>query len=210
MKISNKPAMLGKSFKAHNVRAHSEDGDEGGDAGELISARDIPLKKIMVTKSQFNKLLGSDQAYNSFFDDSTKPAEPAFESIDALKLRESYKDCSATIVFGVSSKTIEIDGECKIKNIRLSPCTGGVAELSCTLTAPLPRKLETLDLETFIGKEVSVTLKFGPVDEGDEADDKKQASLALDGEEGEDAAAPDESTDKPARNRRGSTETRVN
>lgn len=210
MKISSKPAILGKSFKVHNVRARSEDGEEGGDAGELIAARDIPLKKIMVTKSQFNKLIGSDQAYNSFFNDGTKPPEPAFESIDALKLKESYRDCSAVLMFGVSSKTIEIEGDAKIKNIRLKPCVGGVAEMSCTLQAPLPRKLETLDLEQFIGKEINVTLKFGPVDEGE---DDKQNSLPLEGKDGDEDSADDsgsEEADEKPRRRRAPAEPRVN
>lgn len=191
MKLKAKPAILGKSFKVHNVRARSEDGEEGGDAGELIPARDIPLKKIMVTKSQFNKLIGSDLAYNSFFNDGAKPVEPAFESIHALKLKDTYKDCSATISFGVSAKTIELEENVKIKNISLKPCTGGVAEMNCTLQATLPRKLETLDLESFIGQEINISLTFGEIDEGDE--DSKQASMDLDGgERGEDSEDAEE------------------
>lgn len=200
MKINAKPAILGKSFKVHNVRSRAEDGDEGGDAGELIAARDIPLKQIMITKSQFNKLLGSQFAYNAFFDDGAKPPEPAFESIEALKLKDSYKDCSASLQFGVSAKTIEIEDDAKIKNIRLKPCVGGVAEMSCILQAALPRKLETLDLESFIGKEITVTLKFGAID--DEADEK-QANLNLENgdepKEGDEQSDDDEESPRPRR-----------
>ena len=200
MKIKAKPAILGKSLRVHNVRARSEDGEEGGDSGELIPARDIPLKKIMVTKSQFNKLIGSDQAYNSFFNDGARPVEPAFESIHALKLKDTYKDCSAQISFGVSAKTIDIEEDAKIKNISLKPCTGGVAEMNCTLQAVLPRKLETLDLENFIGKEVTVSLQFGEVDEGDE--DAKQGNLGLEGSEAEGEGEENDAEETSSRSRR--------
>lgn len=185
MKITNKPAWLSKSLRGHNIRMQSEDGDEGGDAGELVPAKSVRLTKVMLTKGQFNELLDGKLAYNAFFDDGTKPPSPAWPRVSYLPINEQWKDCEAEISFGVSNKSIALEGA-KVKNVRIVPREGGVGELQFTLVATFPRKLETLDLEQFYGKEVTLTLKFGEIDDGDEA--SKQDSLALEDHE---------STDKP-------------
>lgn len=177
MKLTNKPAILGKAMKVSNMRTRDAEGDEEGDAGELAPGRELLLSKIMVPKKFFNELLGHKAAWDVFFDTSTKPPEPALPRIGSLKITENFKGCSGTITFGVSAKQIEIEGA-RIKNISIKPVTGGVGEMRCTLQAVLPRKVTVLDLEDHIGKEVTVTLKFGDIDEGDDEEDKQTDFVA--------------------------------
>lgn len=191
MKLTNKPAILGKAMKVSNMRTRDAEGDEEGDAGELVPGRELLLTKIMVPKKFFNELLGHKAAWDLFFDTSTKPPEPSLPRIGSLKITEKFKGCSGTIVFGVSAKAIEIEGA-RIKNISIKPVTGGVGEMRCTVQAVLPRHLSVLDLEDFIGKEITITLKFGEIDEDTDEDDKQTDFVSqqqVDATAGEDESA---------------------
>lgn len=175
MKITNKPAMLGKSLKGHNVRSRPGDGDEEGDAGEMIAAKEIRLLDIVLTRKQYDFLTGED-CYRRSFDDSQKPAK-WLNKFRKIPLPETYTDCEATIQFGVSAKSIELTEAVKIKNGTIKISKADVPTYNCTVQAVFPRKLETLDIEAFYGNEVTViALKFGDVEE--ERDDK-QGELGL-------------------------------
>lgn len=209
MKISNKPAMLGKSLKGHNVRSRPGDGEEEGDAGEMIAAKEIRLLDIVLTRKQYDFFTGED-GYRRSFDDSTKPAK-WLNKFRKIPLSETWTDCEATIEFGVSAKVIELTEAVKIKNGTIKISKADVPTLNCTVQAVFPRKLETLDLEAFYGGEVTVVaLKFGDVEE--EQDDK-QGKLGLEGADGEDdsddSSGSEEADDKPRR-RRAPAEPRVN
>jgi hypothetical protein len=175
MNLTNKTAILASALKLHNVRPESEEGEDGGDSGTPVPAREFKLTKIMLTKKQIDQIVGK-QAYNSFFNDGTKPPEPAFSSFSTLWLDDAYKDCAAKIEFGLSNHEIEIESGVKIKNISVKPKTGGVAEMSCTILGIFPRNVKTLDFENYLGKEIKVSLRFGSIDEGDE-DGGKQEDL---------------------------------
>lgn len=173
-----KSAMMAKKLDVSNIRLRSEEGEEGGDAGELTPARTIRFTHIALTKNQFNELLGSECADEYFFDYGKKPAEAAHENLASLKLDAKFKDCSGSITFGVSKKSLEFEGA-KVKNISIK-LKGEKAWglLSLTLQAVLPRKLDTLDLEEFFGQQVTLGLSLG---EPDLDQDEKQETLELNG-----------------------------
>jgi hypothetical protein len=195
VKLTNKPAILGKAMKVSNMHTRDSEGDKGGDAGELAPGRELLLTKIMVPKKFFNELLDNNAAWDVFFDVSSKPPEPSLPRVGSLKITESFKGCSGTITFGVSAKQIEF-ASARIKNISVKPVTGGVGEMRCTLQAVLPRKVTLLDLEDHIGKEITISLKFGDIDEGDEEEEKQSDFVA---EQQREAAAADEGESEGAR-----------
>lgn len=162
MIIDSKPATVAKNWKGHHVRSEPEGGDEEGDSGELVPARDVRFTKIMLDRKQFEELVGA-QAYNSFFNVGKNPHEPGFKSFSTLWLDDVYKDCEAKIVFGVAAAEIELEGA-TIKNISVKPWLGGLAELAFTLVAIFPRDLATLDFEGFAGKQVTLSASFGAVE----------------------------------------------
>lgn len=164
MRLDNKSAILAKRFATHNVRPHSDEGEEDGDAGDPVPAKEVAIRKILLTKNQFESLVGKG-AHNSFFNNGKKPPEPAFDSFKRIRLEHTYKDCSAKIVFGVAQDEIEIDEGAKIKNLSITIEETGVASLACTLVAIFPRNLKTLDFENFLGKEIKVSLGFGDLDD---------------------------------------------
>lgn len=172
--IKDKPATVAANWRGHNVRAETEGGDEGGDAGELVAARDVRFTGVMIDSKQFDQLVG-EQAYNSFFNQNGDMHEPAFKSFSKLRLDGAYTNCEAKITFGLSDKSIELDST-KIKNITVKPWVGGMAELAFTMVAVFPHDLSTLEFERYSGKQVGLSVTFGPIDHV--AD--KQEQLPLD------------------------------
>lgn len=192
LRLDNKSAILSKAFKGHNVRPETEGGDNDGDAGEPVPAREYTLSDITLTKKQFELLVG-EHAVTSFFNESaTKPIEPAFSSFKTLWLDDTYKNCGVKYSLGnTNTKEIDIDGGAKIKNLSVK-LTGGndraCAKLRCTVQSIFPMKLTTLEMENFLGKEIRVSLRFGAVDEADD-EANKQTDLIDAAQEGEEAEA---------------------
>ncbi len=195
MKIT-KPAILGRSIKVSNMRTRDEEGDEGGDAGELAPGREVLLTEMVIPRKFAEKLLGTDLLFAALFDTSKKPIEPLSEvKVSSLKIDSKFKGCSALITFGVSKKSIEMDNA-RIKNISLKPVTGGCFEMRCVVQGIMPRHVMVLDLEDFIGKEINASLSFGTEEEADDDEDKQQDFVAEqqreaagDGEESEESPA---------------------
>lgn len=153
-------AMLAKRFAGHDVRSQPEEGDEGGDAGELLPGRDLRFTEIVLNEAQFDALLGELASRVFFNSRADKPSERAFTTFDYLPLNTQYKNCVVIITFGVSNEEVRIE-PATIKNMRVKFNKTDRAELSCTVSGPRPRSLAVLDLESFGGKPVNITLVFG-------------------------------------------------
>lgn len=153
-------AILAKRFAGHDVRSQPEEGDEGGDAGELLPGRDLRFTEIVLDEKQFDGLIGEHAARLFFNSRANKPAERAFTTFDYIPLNTQYKNCVAIITFGVGNDEVRIE-PATFKNMRVKFNKTDRAELSCTVSGPRPRSLSVLDLESFGGKPVNVKLIFG-------------------------------------------------
>lgn len=189
MRLDNKAAILAERFAGHNVRPHTEGGEEGGDAGEPVPARDYKLTGITLTKNQFESIVG-ENSFESFFNQTKNaPLEPAFSSFKQIWLDDTYKNCAVTFGLGnTNTREVEVKGGAKIKNLSVKfpkACNErACAELSCTVTVSLPRTLAAMDLDQYGGKEIRVSLRFGSLDESaKDADDDKQGDLVKEAEE---------------------------
>lgn len=194
MRLDNKAAILSERFAGHNVRPQTEGGEEGGDAGEPIPARDYKLTGITLTKNQFEAIVG-ENSFESFFNQTKNaPLEPAFSSFKQIWLDDAYKNCAVTFGLGnTNTREVEVKGGAKIKNLSVKfpkACNErACAELSCTVTVSLPRTLASMDLDQYGGKEIRVSLRFGALDESmKDGDDDKQGDLVKKAEESDAAA----------------------
>lgn len=193
MKIT-KAAILGRSIKVSNMRTADEEGDEGGDAGELAPGREVLLTKMVIPRKFAAKLLGTELLFDALFDTSKKPMEPLSEvKVSSLKIDTKYKGCNALLTFGVKAEEISMDNA-RIKGISLKPVTGGCFEMRCVVQGIMPRDVAVFDLEDFIGKEINVSLSFGSeeesgLDDDSQADFVTQQQREAAGEEGDEATA---------------------
>lgn len=159
------PAMLAERFAGHNVRSQPEQGEEGGDAGEFVSGRDLRFTGIVLTEEQAKQLVG-EYVWPALFNSGApdKPRTRLFTSFTKIPLDDVYKNCSAEVTFGVSKSVVTI-APATIKNIRVKYAkTGSDLEMSCTVVGVRPRCVEVLDLEDFGGKPVELVLAFGPLE----------------------------------------------
>jgi hypothetical protein len=157
-------AILAKRFAGHDVRSQPEEGDEGGDAGELLPGRDLRFTEIVLDEQQFDGLIGEHAARLFFNSRANKPAERAFTTFDYIPLNTQFKNCTVTITFGISKDEVRIE-PATIKNMRVKFNKTDRAELCCTVSGPRPRSLSVLDLESFVGKPVNIKLVFGALAE---------------------------------------------
>lgn len=170
MKI-NKPAIIGRESRNSLMRSRDEEGEEGGDAGELLPGRWFSFSNIVITRKQAQWLIGNDLLFQALFDTSKRIAEPLPEvNISTIKLSTKYKGCTAVIRFGVKADEVELDN-CRVSGITLTRITGGFEIKRMSLQGLRPRSLALHDLDEFYGKEVNLELKFGEADEQDDANE---------------------------------------
>ncbi len=177
----NKAAKMSKAFKVNNVRLETDEGDEGGDAGELTPARTIRFTEIELTAKQFDELYGLEGASDLFFDYSgaagnKDKGKPVQSNNSIIPLDHVYKDCAGTITFGVGKTEVEFENA-RMKNQSIDRTKGKFGHLRFTLVAPLPMKLSTLQLEAHFGKPVKLEISTGGIEEANSA----QESLGLEG-----------------------------
>lgn len=175
----SKQCFLSKALRVHNIRMEAENGEEGGDSGELVPARSMRFTGIELTKKQFNWFYGHDAAADFYYDYSEGgKGTPAHENVGTIWLDQTYKNCKGVIIFGTSRTEVEFENA-RFKNLSIKvkgePRFG---KLAGTLVAPLPVKLAVLQLEAFFGKMVGLKIIL---DEVDEDGDKDQQQLELEG-----------------------------
>lgn len=172
MKI-NKPAIIGRESRNSLMRSRDEEGEEGGDAGELAPGRTFSFSKIVITRKQAQWLIGNDLVFQALFDTSKRIAEPLAEvNISAVKLSTKYKGCHAVIRFGLKADEVPLDNA-RVSGITLERITGGFQIKRMSVQGLRPRSMALHDLDEFYGKEVTLELKFGEADEHDDADDSQ-------------------------------------
>jgi len=167
-------ARLAKTWGGHDVRTEPEEGEEGGDAGELVPGRELRITEHPIDEGAFDALVGQG-AWDSFFNtEAGKVAVPAFASFSKLRLDHKFKNCTVDLTFGVQAQAIRIDAA-TIKNISFR-FKGAKPEMSCAIVGVRPRSIDVLDLEAFGGKPINVRLAFGQL----AAAEGQQATLQLD------------------------------
>lgn len=176
MKI-NKPAIIGRESRNSLMRSRDEEGEEGGDAGELAPGRTFSFSKIVITRKQAQWLIGNDLVFQALFDTSKRIAEPLPEvNISTIKLSTKYKGCHAVIRFGVKADEVSLENA-RVSGITLERITGGFQIKRMSVQGLRPRSMALHDLDEFYGKEVNLELKFGEADEHDEDADEAQVDF---------------------------------
>jgi hypothetical protein len=156
-------AMLAKTWGGHDVRSQPEEGDEGGDAGDLVPGRDLKFADLVLIDEHAKRLVG-EYVVQAFFNGGApdKPRERLFSTFSKIRLDETFKNCVVIVTFGVANDQVRLE-PATIKNLWVKFSKTHALELTCTVVAARPRTLEVLDLESFGGKPVHVVLQFGPV-----------------------------------------------
>lgn len=158
------PAILAKTWGGHDVRSEPEEGDEGGDAGELVPGRELRFTDIVLTDEWINRLIGDKAVYAFFNIVPDKPRQPMFSTFTKIPLDTKYKNCEVLITFGLSNSTVKIE-RATIKNMRVQFTKTGDLALRCTVVGVRPRCIEVVDLEEFGGKPIDVRIAFGPIED---------------------------------------------
>lgn len=156
-------AMLAKTWGGQDVRSEPEEGDEGGDAGDLVPGRELKFSGMVLTVEHMEQLIGKGITAMLFNTVNGQRQGWAFPSFSKIPIDDKYKNCEVVITFGVTNNVVKIE-RATIKNIRCKRTKTNDLEMNCTVVGIRPRCMEVLDLEDFAGKPVNVRLEFGPVD----------------------------------------------
>lgn len=181
MRADNKAVILGDKINVHHMRPYAEGGENGGDSGEPEPGREVSFSDMPLTKKQFEELVGQG-AFDSFFNQTkNSPLEPAFASFKKIKLDGKFKNCWVKYTLGhTAPKDIELDGA-TIKGLAISfpqACNErACALLSGTVQGIFPRSNATLEMETYAGKEVRMSMRLGEVEEEAEDDKERQEDM---------------------------------
>ncbi len=198
LSISNKTAILSSRFIGSKMRSVDEEGEEGGDAGDFEPGRKVKFTEIKVNESFAQEISQHPGIWNFLFDfgPDKKPKGPASDRIGPIRIKEKFKGCKVKIGWGLSNE-VEVTNA-RVGNIRFQ-AEGTECRMSCDMQGLFPMTLATLKLEEKSGEEVRVWIKFGAVDEGDEAGEGAQGDFIDEANEEESSEEPA----KPARSRKG-------
>jgi hypothetical protein len=179
--LKQKPCHLGKSMSI-NTEHHGDDD---------VGAIDIPIDGIMLTAKELDVLLG-DGAHAALF---VKPkgrggadAMPEVRFLHFLPLgfKQKFEKAKVTLHVGMAPAKL-VFADCKIGSVRLTPQTGGLTAMSCSVRA----RPETDDVGTlFEGRNTTATLWISGAERVEDKNDK-QGNLGL-GENGEDDEGEDD------------------
>lgn len=147
--LSKRPCRLGTNLNGRR-QLHGD---------EPVAAMDVDLIDIMLDAAELNELLHEPHAHNLLFAAAAngKPAEPVFQNIKALKLKDKIEGASVTIELA-GDATVKLTN-CKLARIEVAPQVGGLSAMSFQiqsvpkLDSSLARLFEKLDCE------VRVTLR---------------------------------------------------
>jgi hypothetical protein len=162
---------------------------------DSVPAIDIKLTEIMLEREDLNALLAEKHAHAALFNQAKAGTliEPVFKRFAAFQFTEKFVECSATLYLGLGDDEGRELEDVTLARISLQPLSGGQTQMTITLQHELDDSDILSTLGDQLGRECSVELTFGKIDE----QEKRQGKLALN------------STDKPL-NRHGegeSTET---
>ncbi len=191
LSISNKTAILSKRFTGSKMRSADEEGDEGGDAGDFEPGRKYKFSEIKINESFAQEASQHPGIWNFLFDfgPDKKPKGPASERIGPIRIKEKFKNCRVKIAWGINNE-VEVQNA-RVGNIKFE-AKGTECRMTCDMQGLFPMSLATLKLEERSGEEVRLWIKFGAVDQGDEAGAGEQGDFV-------DEANEDESAEEPAK-----------
>ena len=198
LSISNKTAILSTRFVGSKMRSADKEGDEGGDAGDFEPGRKYKFSEIKITEPFAQEVSQHPGIWEFLFDfgPDKKPKGPASERVGPIRIKEKFKGCKVKIAWGINNEVEVLNA--RVGSIRLE-AKGTECRMSCDVQGLFPMTLATLKLEERQGEEVRLWIKFGAVDEGDEAGAGEQADFVDDAND-EDS---EEEPSKPSRKRSG-------
>lgn len=187
LKLTGKNCRLGKI--SNNIERHGT---------QHVTAFAIPVTALMLTKNELNTFLRDPTAHESWFTKPTK-ADPAIEprpwwNGETFRHSEEYEADKAMLVLsGGNEVEFESEGDPKeddyrpamtISKIKLTPHTGGMTEVSCTIYVRPALGKKNLALQGAQYEEVKLTVSAKVSDR-----DKNQSQLPLNEGDAEGAAA---------------------
>ena len=197
LSLSNKTSTLSTRFVGSKMRSADKEGDEGGDAGDFEPGRKYKFSAIKVSEGFAQEISAHPGIWNFMFDfgPDKKPKGPASDRIGPVRIKEKFKGCRVKIAWGINNE-VEVQNA-RVGNIKLE-AQGSECHMTCDVQGLFPMTLATLKLEERQGEEVRLWIKFGAVDEGDEAGAGEQSDF-VDDQNDEDS---EEEPPKPARQKR--------
>lgn len=146
---------------------------------ESVPAVDIKLSEIMLEKDDLNALLAEKHAHGALFNQAKAGAiiEPVFKRFAPFQFNEKFVDCSAQVFLGLNGEGFELE-DITVTRITLQPVSGGQTAMTLTLQHELDDTEIVSSLADQLGRECSVEITFGKVDEAE----KRQGKLALNSE----------------------------
>ena len=163
LKIPNQPAKLGPSL---NVRTEKH-GDDN------VTAVDIRLKDVALTRAEFNTLLGDAHAFNRYFVDEKGFYKPADPQLKPRALEDSYEGATVVMVLGMNDMGPKVElGDVKIKSITFEPIAGGVVNLSFMLQV-VPTERQIGQLGNHVSREISIAVSGATLIEPDGEDQEE-------------------------------------
>lgn len=123
--ITKRPVHIGGHINA-TTEKHGEDD---------VSAVDIALEGIMLSAEELNALLNDPKASAALFVRSNGSfAEPMFPQLKPLALKDAYEGATVRLTVGLKADELVL-GDCKLRNIKLTPQAGGMTEMSLSVRA---------------------------------------------------------------------------
>lgn len=143
---------------------------------DSVTAVDIKLTEIMLEKDDLNALLHEKHAHAALFNQAKAGSiiEPVFKWFAPFSFTEKFIDCSAALYLGLNGEAHELE-DVTLAKLVLEPLSGGQTALTITLQHSLEDAEILATLGEQLGRECSVAITFGKVDEAE----KKQAKLPL-------------------------------
>lgn len=197
LSITNKTAIMSSRFTGSKMRSADSEGEEGGDAGDFEPGRKLRFSEIKIAEGFAAELSKHPGIFQFLFNygSNSKPKEAASDRIGPIRIKEKFKGCKATISWGIDSKVEVLNA--RVSGIRLE-ADGAECKMQLDLQGLFPMSMQTLELESKSGEEVRLSIKFGAVDEQDEASEAKQGDFVDDQNDAQATETPAVSNGVPA------------
>lgn len=143
-------------------------GDEG------VPACDISVAGIMLTKEEFNALMGDDYAYGAMF---TEKKEPRLPQIENIVLKGKRVGAAVVITITTTGKGTGLAlSDCKLKDLVLAPMSGGLTAMALKIQTAGDHVPNTVGiLSAHMGDDISLSISDSTL----EVKQSKQQELPL-------------------------------
>lgn len=175
LNLKQKACKLGKSMSI-NTEHHGDDD---------VGAIDIPIEGIMLTAAELDTLCGEGSHAALFVKEkgSSLP-EARFGLFKPFGFKQKFEKAKVTIHAGMGPEKLAFQG-CKIGSVTLTPQTGGLTMMSCSVRA----RPETDDVGTlFENRNMTATLWISGAERVEDPDGR-QKGLGLGEPKDDDAGA---------------------